>query len=325
MDEAPIGTPGFQFWVDWYWSFLRGEPLDWELQRAVALIDHEVWEAGPERVAERIREIEADFTYRAAKINETLVLDETSLVFSAKPVASSNAGRLARHLSRVSDALDDIIALGGNNGLTENTSEYRMIRRLVEKYEDDPERIAFDLTDVNGIIRRQIKSGEYPDNEPIRILQAANTACISTICDMEPDVAAELDRVYPREPEVLEEEGQNVIEAALDFSADTLDQAARETTQEDAAEILYGAIVDAAKDGLPEGPRRVADTYRKIVLRRQISRLSQIAREWAQGSKLAEHYDSKPSKAAGVIMRYGGVLSLLYAAIIWLGRMLGVS
>ncbi|UWR55690.1 hypothetical protein [Phaeobacter inhibens] len=50
----------WSFWREWYQGFLDGKPLDWELQRRVALINDDVWDAGPEAVAveiERIRSL----------------------------------------------------------------------------------------------------------------------------------------------------------------------------------------------------------------------------------------------------------------------------
>ncbi len=48
----------YEYWQNWYESQLRGEPLDWGLQKEVALIAPEVWEEGAKAVAEKIREIE---------------------------------------------------------------------------------------------------------------------------------------------------------------------------------------------------------------------------------------------------------------------------
>jgi len=58
------------FWRDWYQGFLDGNPLDWELQRRVALIDDAIWEAGPEAVAEEIERIRAAYEVerRAAEL-----------------------------------------------------------------------------------------------------------------------------------------------------------------------------------------------------------------------------------------------------------------
>ena len=49
------------FWLGWYQGFLVGEPLDWELQRRVALIENMIWESGPGAVAAEIAAIEAKF------------------------------------------------------------------------------------------------------------------------------------------------------------------------------------------------------------------------------------------------------------------------
>ncbi|MBT54490.1 MAG: hypothetical protein CMF72_13960 [Mameliella sp.] len=51
--------PRFEFFKRWYDGMVRGAPMDWELQRRVALIPQEVWEAGADAVAGAIAEIEA--------------------------------------------------------------------------------------------------------------------------------------------------------------------------------------------------------------------------------------------------------------------------
>jgi hypothetical protein len=156
------------------------------------------------------------------------------------------------------------------------------------------------------------------------LLQAALTACISTICDMEPDVAEEHERVYARDPTIPDTEDVEVVAETMVMSLDVFDQPAAETTKEDFAELFRNRIIDAAEEDPFRGPVRVAREYRAVVLRRQISRLAQIARDYANVDKLAEHYDSKYSKAAGVVMRYGSVAGAFWAAIKVLGYMLGV-
>ncbi len=51
----------WSFWRDWYQGFLDGEPLDWELQRRVAIIPENDWDEGPAHVAGIIEEIRARF------------------------------------------------------------------------------------------------------------------------------------------------------------------------------------------------------------------------------------------------------------------------
>lgn len=62
------------FWREWYQGFLDGKPLDWELQRRVALIPDADWEQGPEHIAKLIEEIRARFELekRIAALEEEL-------------------------------------------------------------------------------------------------------------------------------------------------------------------------------------------------------------------------------------------------------------
>lgn len=52
------------FWAGWYERMLRGDPLRWDLQEKIALIPEDIWQAGPEAVAEEIARIEAEFELR---------------------------------------------------------------------------------------------------------------------------------------------------------------------------------------------------------------------------------------------------------------------
>ncbi len=50
------------FWTGWLQGLMEGRPLEWELQRRLAVeISDADWNAGVARVADRIREIEADY------------------------------------------------------------------------------------------------------------------------------------------------------------------------------------------------------------------------------------------------------------------------
>lgn len=59
LSEIPEDGSPWSFWRNWYEGFLNGQPMDWELQKRVALIDDDVWEAGVEAVAAKIERIEA--------------------------------------------------------------------------------------------------------------------------------------------------------------------------------------------------------------------------------------------------------------------------
>ncbi len=49
------------FWHRWWFAMKRGEPMDWALQRDVALIPEEVWKAGAKAVGAEIAKIEARY------------------------------------------------------------------------------------------------------------------------------------------------------------------------------------------------------------------------------------------------------------------------
>ncbi|PWR03263.1 hypothetical protein DKT77_07295 [Meridianimarinicoccus roseus] len=51
----------WDFWARWYRGMFDGQPMDWALQRDVALIPDGVWQAGPAEVAKRVAEIENQF------------------------------------------------------------------------------------------------------------------------------------------------------------------------------------------------------------------------------------------------------------------------
>jgi len=50
-----------EFWREWYQGFVEGKPLDWELQRRVALIDDAIWAAGPVAVAREIANVRSKY------------------------------------------------------------------------------------------------------------------------------------------------------------------------------------------------------------------------------------------------------------------------
>ncbi|MGJ8618407.1 MAG: hypothetical protein ACSHWS_16310 [Sulfitobacter sp.] len=54
----------WQFWQDWYQGFLDGTPLNWNLQRDVALIPDEDWRKGPEHIAKVIHGIRVPYRLR---------------------------------------------------------------------------------------------------------------------------------------------------------------------------------------------------------------------------------------------------------------------
>ena len=98
--------PTWVFWRDWYQGFLIGEPLDWELQRRVALIDNAIWGAGPEAVAAEIAKIEAEILSEKTPRAERLEFNSESAKFFTVPIENAKPALLGATLSQVEDALE---------------------------------------------------------------------------------------------------------------------------------------------------------------------------------------------------------------------------
>ena len=93
---------------------LRGEPLSWDLQREVALIDDSIWEAGPEEVAKKIAEIEARFEL-LQRIDELEMERETLIanrhgIGGNQPPEPIDDPDLARNVTIIWDATSKIKA-----------------------------------------------------------------------------------------------------------------------------------------------------------------------------------------------------------------------
>ncbi|MBK5924523.1 hypothetical protein CCR90_12195 [Rhodovulum sulfidophilum] len=52
--DAPVWT----FWRNWNEDMLAGRPVDWDFLRQAVLLSDEDWKAGPERIADRIEELQ---------------------------------------------------------------------------------------------------------------------------------------------------------------------------------------------------------------------------------------------------------------------------
>jgi len=68
------------YWERWYAGFLSGEPLDWDVQLAIASLPDKDWNKGPEWVAGKIAEIEA----RVALEKRIIELEQALLTQNAE-------------------------------------------------------------------------------------------------------------------------------------------------------------------------------------------------------------------------------------------------
>lgn len=73
-----LSPKSWLFWRKWYQGFINGEPINWKLQRSVAQIADDIWEAGAEAVAAEIERISATLDLKAeiASLKENLLAHE---------------------------------------------------------------------------------------------------------------------------------------------------------------------------------------------------------------------------------------------------------
>ncbi len=129
-DTAP-GTP-WAFWADWYQGMLTGRPMDWALQREVALIPPEDWDKGPEHIAGKIEGIRRRFELEA-RIRE---LEDALLVASQTrhgiggnlpPEPLETGQRVAKELTFIWAPLQDL-----KEDVQSETPDKAKIKRILD-------------------------------------------------------------------------------------------------------------------------------------------------------------------------------------------------
>ena len=301
----------WSFWARWYRGVLEGNPLDWDLQEAVALIPDEDWNAGPARVAERISEIEAQYLAERLPQAERIELNPETDKFRAVPIPVAKPDLLGATLSQVSDALDDALA-NPSNGLTERSREARVLRRTIDRHGNDPQRIEMDFVSVAHGLRRQMDdTEELPKSEEnLALLSSVEQGALG-IRATHPDVAENREilaqqalRELSGEDKELLADAAPILEAvsegvmAADFAAD---------------------IPDLINDAVGPVPRNAPPLPG---VARTFSRVSKMKRVYDRLVSTGEKvFDSKESKTVQLGLLIGDVFSRLIA----LGlRILGV-
>ncbi len=267
------------FWRDWYQGFLDGRPLDWGLQREIALLPDEDWKSAA-HIAGKIAEIEARYLRGASAISEIIWFDEAAGHFDARPGDVLAPDVLRRALERVEDALGDAVALGRGQGVHDDGLEARILRRLFERYRDDAQRVEMDFEDVAAIVARQIARSEYPDGEEQQALIRALTVAAAEIRAAFPEVAETRTRLdVQAEPRQLDAQQAEQLERALpELRALTSERLGR-GIEEDVRELLGTDIRPVGKVPPLPSPGVRTVTPRKSVVRRLAYRVSSIAVE----------------------------------------------
>lgn len=189
MSTALIGGTEWSFWKGFFQQLSDGEFSQWDLIKEIADIPDSEWEAGQKNIANLIIEIESRYLSEKIVQAETVEFDLITSNFSTVPIPIENTSLLAATLSQVSDALDDTLT-NPSNGLSERSREAKVLRRTVDRYGNDPQRIEMDLVGVHASITRQLLSEDLPPSEENLALQAALEEGAHAVRATHPEVAA---------------------------------------------------------------------------------------------------------------------------------------
>ncbi|UWQ96602.1 hypothetical protein K3728_05045 [Rhodobacteraceae bacterium M385] len=188
IDLLRSGGP-WAFWAEWYARAMAGEPLDWKLQEQIALIDDVVWEAGPDAVAAEIEKLQRAFLLGAMPLSETIQFDDDAATFRVEPVVSAKPDLLGATLDAVSDALEDALS-EPSNGLTVRSRTTRVLRRMIQRYSNNPQRVETDcVNEYRSLTRQMTVTEDLPPSEDNLALQSALQEAAQGIRAVHPDIA----------------------------------------------------------------------------------------------------------------------------------------
>ena len=181
----------WSFWREWYQGFLDGKPLDWELQRRVALIPDEDWEKGPEHIAGIIEKIRLEF--RTA-VSPRLVRDEDQGIFLVETEDALPADVLEFSCERIESALQNALKSSGENGLREDSYETVTLRRALDHHFGRASLLATGFFDACLSLQKTI-GDRYPDDAALINLQNALYAVVEEINEQHPEARARCARL----------------------------------------------------------------------------------------------------------------------------------
>lgn len=294
--------PEWVFWRDWYQGFADGEPLDWELQRRVALIPDEDWEKGPVHIAGLIEGIEAEFLSAKLPQAETVEFDDATGKFFVRPIPVAKPDLLGATLSQIEDALGDALA-NPSNGLNENSRETRVLRRVFAKYGNDPQRIEMDLASVHAGLTRQIVGQDLPPSEENLALQSAVEQGARAIRATHPEVAENRRILSDQAMRELTPDEKQVLDQALPMLRDISRADLAEEWDQDIP-VLINDTLGHVPDSAPRLPG--ADEATRIFSR--VSKMAILMRRSSEIIKRTE--ESTGYRAASILLTFSGLIAL---------------
>ena len=154
---------------------------------------------------------DAEELSRRLPLSEELVPNPEIGTFSLRPKEVAKPNLFGTALSQVADAVDDVLA-NPTNGLNEKALEIRRLRRTLQQYANDPQRVEMDFTSVHASIVSKIVSEELPPSDENNALVTTLQECAQGIRATHPEIAE--NRKILQERAVIELTDKDLAEIA---------------------------------------------------------------------------------------------------------------
>jgi hypothetical protein len=100
----------------------------------------------------------------ALPLAEEIIQNPETGLFSVRPKPIEKPDLYAVTLAQVADAVEDVLH-NPQNGLNDASLDIRKLRRTLDRYANDPQRIEMDFTAAHASITRQVAVGELPPSD----------------------------------------------------------------------------------------------------------------------------------------------------------------
>ncbi|MEM9308080.1 MAG: hypothetical protein AAGA74_12330 [Pseudomonadota bacterium] len=159
----------WSFWIEWYEAMLNGEWTNWDLIFRIAKdISEEDWDAGPERVAQRIGEIKQEFLVEVLpQVNE--IFETEDGLYEVRGSIADTSKLMNSVLTRVSFALDTAVQ-SNRCDLNEMALPCKILRQALATGEDDANTVEQYLRRASSLFKAGIISGKFAEDDETRFL-----------------------------------------------------------------------------------------------------------------------------------------------------------
>ncbi|MEI4231313.1 hypothetical protein [Roseovarius sp. D22-M7] len=311
----------WQFWIDWYDAQLAGRTMlpdparTWDMLEQIALIKPATWDAGPEVVNPRIREIWESYRGKVPRELEILQAADDGVVlgynvetdrFYQEDIKAENQSRLQTAVAKLNEVRLLVGQMGNLQGVL--TSEIFLIDRAVQDHPENATMVFFNTKAARGLLQANIENGSCPSPQSEPVIGLLDTMLFDT------------QNTLLLEPSVQEGLKARAEDSSLLDSPESLK--ALEDAADEIAEVSEGALADE----LSENAKKAKDPYqpRAVRVNALISTVSAVVQSWviarcARFKTALEELDditvrtARISKNLAITIGAGG--PVLYAAV----------